>query len=158
VRLKLACEVHSSRRIRLAGRTRGGLSPSTMLVMTYEEFISRVAESVGVSEDEAVKLTRAVLKTLAERITGGEARDLAEQLPVQLQTPLLPAREEAEGFSIEEFIRRTEERAGVDWNTAEIAVDAVLATLRDAVDPTEFDHVLSQLPEPLKRLGTPKIT
>jgi uncharacterized protein (DUF2267 family) len=126
--------------------------------MTYEEFISRVAESVGVSEDEAHQLTRAALKTLAERITGGEARDLAEQLPVQLQTPLLPAREEAEGFTFEEFVQRTADRAGVDWNTAEMAVDAVMATLRDAVAPGEFDHVLSQLPEPFKRLGRPKIS
>jgi uncharacterized protein (DUF2267 family) len=122
--------------------------------MRYEEFIARVAENVGVSNDEAEKLTRAVLATLAERITGGEARDLAAQLPLPLQNPLLPAREEAEAFSFEEFVRRTAERAGTDPGVAEMAVDAVMATLRDAVTPGEFDDVLAQLPEDFKRLGT----
>jgi uncharacterized protein (DUF2267 family) len=122
----------------------------------YDEFIARVAENVGVSSAEAEKLTRATLETLAERISGGEARDLAAQLPLPLQNPLLPASEEAEGFSFKEFVRRTAERAATDVGVAEIAVDAVLATLRDAVTPGEFDDVLSQLPQDFKRLGAPR--
>jgi uncharacterized protein (DUF2267 family) len=124
--------------------------------MKYEEFISRVAESTGVAQAEAEALTRAALATLAERITGGEARDLAAQLPIPLQNPLLPAREEAEAFTFTEFARRTAERAGVDPAKAELGVDAVMATLRDAVTSGEFDDVLSQLPEDFKRLGTPR--
>jgi uncharacterized protein (DUF2267 family) len=125
--------------------------------MKYDEFIARVAENVGVSSAEAEKLTSATLETLAERISGGEARDLAAQLPLPLQDALLPASEEAEGFSFKEFVRRTAERAGMDAGVAEIAVDAVLVTLRDAVTPGEFDDVLSQLPQDFKRLGTPRI-
>jgi uncharacterized protein (DUF2267 family) len=121
----------------------------------YDEFIARVAENVGVSTAEAEQLTWATLATLAERISGGEARDLAAQLPKRLQDPLLPAYEEAEGFSFTEFVRRTAERAGTDAEVAEVAVDAVLATLRDAVTPGEFDDVLSQLPQDFKRLGAP---
>lgn len=124
--------------------------------MKYDEFVARVAQNVGVSRDEADKLTWATLATLAERITGGEARDLAAQLPLPLQNALLGAKEEAEGFSFEEFVRRTAERAGTDAGIAEMAVDAVLATLRDAVTPGEFDHVLSQLPQDFKRLGAPR--
>jgi uncharacterized protein (DUF2267 family) len=125
--------------------------------MKYDEFIARVAENVGVSSAEAEKLTSATLETLAERISGGEARDLAAQLPLPLQDALLPASEEAEGFSFKEFVRRTAERAGMDAGVAEIAVDAVLVTLRDAVTPGEFDDVLSQLPQDFKRLGVPRI-
>jgi uncharacterized protein (DUF2267 family) len=125
--------------------------------MKYDEFIARVAENVGVSSAEAEKLTSATLETLAERITGGEARDLAAQLPLPLQNTLLPASEEAEGFSFNEFVRRTAERAGMDAGVAEIAVDAVLVTLRDAVTPGEFDDVLSQLPQDFKRLGAPRM-
>ena len=125
--------------------------------MKYDEFIARVAENVGVSSAEAEKLTSAALETLAERITGGEARDLAAQLPMPLQDALLPASEEAEGFSFKEFVRRTAERAGMDASVAEIAVDAVLVTLRDAVTPGEFDDVLSQLPQDFKRLGAPRM-
>jgi uncharacterized protein (DUF2267 family) len=124
--------------------------------MKYEEFISRVAESTGVSLTDADALTHAALGTLAERITGGEARDLAAQLPIPLQNPLPPAREEAEAFTFKDFVRRTAERAGADPATAELGVDAVMATLRDAVTPGEFDDVLSQLPEDFKRLGAPR--
>jgi uncharacterized protein (DUF2267 family) len=125
--------------------------------MKYDEFIARVAENVGVSSAEAEKLTSATLETLAERISGGEARDLAAQLPMPLQDALLPASEEAEGFSFKEFVRRTAERAGMDAEVTDIAVDAVLVTLRDAVTPGEFDDVLSQLPQDFKRLGAPRI-
>jgi uncharacterized protein (DUF2267 family) len=124
--------------------------------VNYDEFIGRVAQNVGVSDAEADKLTWATLATLAERISGGEARDLAAQLPLPLQNALLPASEEAEGFSFEEFVRRTAERAGTDPLVAETAVDAVLAILRDAVTPGEFDDVLSQLPQDFKRLGAPR--
>jgi uncharacterized protein (DUF2267 family) len=122
--------------------------------MKYDEFISRVASGVGVSQSEAEKLTRAVLTTLSERITGGEARDLADQLPVPLQTPLLPADERAEAFDFVEFVRRVADRSGSDINTAEMAVDVVFDTLRDAVTPGEFNDVLSQLPDDFKRVGT----
>ncbi|MCW2664223.1 MAG: hypothetical protein JWP83_5375 [Mycobacterium sp.] len=121
--------------------------------MKYEEFISRVAQNAELSEEDAARLTRATLATLAERITGGEAQDLAAQLPAPLQTALISAHENAEAFSFEEFVKRTAERAGTDPDVAEVAIDAVLATLRDAVTPGEFDDVLSQLPADFHRLG-----
>jgi uncharacterized protein (DUF2267 family) len=120
--------------------------------MKHEEFIARVAENVGVSHDEAENLARAALTTLAERITGGEARDLAAQLPVPFGNPLMAAKEQAESFNFEEFVRRTAERAGAEHEVAETAVVAVMATLRDAVTPGEFDDLLSQLPQDFKRL------
>jgi uncharacterized protein (DUF2267 family) len=123
----------------------------------YDDFINRVAENVDVSRAMADMLSRTVLATLGERISGGEARDLAAYLPIPLQNPLLPVREEAEAFSAEEFIRRVEEGARVDRDTAVMAIDAVLATVRDAVDPDEFDDVISQLPADFKHLVPPKV-
>lgn len=122
--------------------------------MKYEEFIARVAKYADLSEEDAEKLTRATLATLAERITGGEAQDLAAQLPGPLKTALTGAPENAEAFSFEEFVERTAERAGTDVDVAEVAVIAVFATLRDAVTPGEFDDVLSQLPSDFPRVGT----
>jgi uncharacterized protein (DUF2267 family) len=123
--------------------------------MKYDEFISRVASGVGVDRSQAEALSRAVLTTLGERITGGEARDLAAQLPIPLQNPLLPAREEAEAFDFIEFVRRVANRSRTDFSTAEMAVDVVFDTLRDAVTPGEFDDVLGQLPDDFKRVGSP---
>jgi uncharacterized protein (DUF2267 family) len=122
--------------------------------MKYEEFIARVATNAELSEEEAATLTDATLATLAERITGGEAQDLAAQLPAPMQSALTSAQENAESFSFEEFVERTAEAAGTDTDTAERAVDAVFATLREAVTPGEFDDVLSQLPADFHRLGT----
>jgi uncharacterized protein (DUF2267 family) len=121
--------------------------------MKYEEFIAHVARNAELSQEDAATLTGATLATLAERITGGEAQDLAAQLPAPLQTALISAHENAEAFSFKEFVERTAERAGTDTDVAEVAVAAVLATLRDAVTPGEFDDVLSQLPADFHRLG-----
>jgi uncharacterized protein (DUF2267 family) len=121
--------------------------------MKYEEFIAHVAQNAELSEEDAATLTRATLATLAERISGGEAQDLAAQLPAALQTALISAHENAEAFSFKEFVDRTAERAGTDTDVAEVAIAAVLATLRDAVTPGEFDDVLSQLPADFHRLG-----
>jgi uncharacterized protein (DUF2267 family) len=115
--------------------------------MNHEQFVSSVAERAGVDPEHAEELTRAALATLAERITGGEARDLAAQLPVPLQNPLLSADEEAEAFSLDEFIRRTAQRVGTDRDTADIGVAAVMTTLRESVSSGEFDDVMSQLPQ-----------
>lgn len=122
--------------------------------MKYEEFIARVAENGALSEEDAAILTRATLTTLAERISGGEAEDLAAQLPGPLKSALTSPHENAEPFTFEEFVERTAERAGADVDVAELAVVAVFDTLRDAVTPGEFDDVLSQLPADFHRLGT----
>jgi uncharacterized protein (DUF2267 family) len=113
--------------------------------MEYEEFIANVAQNADLSKEEAARLTRATLATLAERITGGEAQDLAAQLPDPLKTALNSAHENAEAFSVQEFV--------TDPDEAEVAIAAVLASLRDAVTPGEFDDVLSQLPADFHRLA-----
>jgi uncharacterized protein (DUF2267 family) len=111
----------------------------------YEEFIDAVADRTALPRDEAETLTRATLRVLAERLSGGEADDLRAQLPKQLQVDLLSPREEAEAFDAEEFARRVSQRSGLDEADAGAGVLAVLATIRDAVSPGEFQDVLSQL-------------
>ncbi|MBQ0906733.1 DUF2267 domain-containing protein [Micromonospora sp. U21] len=117
--------------------------------MNYPELIGAVARRAGVPFEQAPTITRAALKTLAERISGGEARQLAEQLPDQLEDDLRkpPWDEFAESFSLEEFTRRVSERAGVDTPVARAATRTVLTTLREAVTTREFDDMVSQLPK-----------
>ena len=113
--------------------------------MRFEEFIREVADRTGLSREEAESLVRATLRTLAERLSGGEAEDLRAQLPRQLQADLIPPQEEARGFDVEEFVRRVAARSGLDETDAGAGVDAVLSVIRDAVTPGEFDDVLAQL-------------
>ncbi|MDT5170330.1 MAG: hypothetical protein QOD02_3665 [Mycobacterium sp.] len=121
--------------------------------MQYDQLIALVAERAGLFKGDAIDLTRATLATLADRIDGGAVRDLAAQLPGPLQDALLPTTEEAEAFSFEEFINRVAERTRRKSIVSESAVAAVMATLRDAVTPGEFDDILSQLPKDFQRLG-----
>jgi uncharacterized protein (DUF2267 family) len=125
--------------------------------MKYDEFIDAVAQRAAVTAGQAEVLTRATLSTLAERISGGEARDLASQLPKALQDPLSTGEELAESFELEEFVRRVSERAGVDPAQALEGIRAVLSTVRDAVTGGEFDDVMSQLPKEFTALVEPTV-
>jgi uncharacterized protein (DUF2267 family) len=118
----------------------------------YETFTRTTAQRAGMPEDKAEQVERATLRTLADRITGGEAQDLASQLPARLKDALRPAHEEAEPFDLDEFIRRVAERGDVSPDEARTATADVLTTVRDAVTPGEFDDVLSQLPKEFREL------
>ncbi len=115
--------------------------------MDYDQFIEAVAQRAQVSRDEAEALARATLMTLSERINGGQARDLAEQLPDRIRGWLLPTDENAERFDPLEFLRRISAHAEVDTDRAEQGTRAVLATLRDAVTHKEFSDMFCQLPK-----------
>jgi uncharacterized protein (DUF2267 family) len=118
----------------------------------YDELIEKVSERAGVPPDQAKVLTTATLQTLAERITGGEARDLAAQLPKAMQEPLRKTGEAAEAFSLDEFIRRVAERAGLQVTEARDGVRPVFTTSREAVSGGEFRDVLAQLPKEYREL------
>jgi uncharacterized protein (DUF2267 family) len=121
-------------------------------IVQYDEFIKSVAEGAGISREDAERLTAATLQTLAERITGGEAEDLAAQLPQELKPYLTGVAEEAERFEVDTFIARVAERAGIDTDQALAHVGAVFATLREAVTAGELDDIAAQLPDGLRDL------
>jgi uncharacterized protein (DUF2267 family) len=133
----------------------GHLRPRGDAQVKYDEFIEAVSQRANIPPDEAVVLTRATLETLSERISGGEARDLAAQLPRALQAALLPTKDKAEQFRVEEFIRRVSERAVLDTPMAWEGSRAVMTTLRDAVTLGEFDDTMAQLPKDFRELLTP---
>jgi uncharacterized protein (DUF2267 family) len=126
--------------------------------LQYSEFLRRVEEqiaadrSVSDARRAAENATTATLETLNERISGGEARDLAAQLPQEIQPALRPKAEEAEGFSLEEFYRRVAEREGVDIETARIDASTVMGVLSEAVTSGELDDVMAQLSEDFNTL------
>ncbi|GAB3937642.1 hypothetical protein GCM10027614_16210 [Micromonospora vulcania] len=83
--------------------------------MNYDTFIDQVAQRTRTPSEQAVELTRAVLETFAERLTGGEVLDLAAQLPRPLQLVLKPhpGIEQADRFGAAEFVARVALRADV---------------------------------------------
>ena len=115
--------------------------------MAELEFVAKVAERAGVPAETAQCLTEATLRTLAERISGGEAADLARHLPPDLQPHLTGAPEPAERFTPDEFVRRVAERAGTDEDHATKGIRAVFDTLREVAPGKELDEVTTQLPK-----------
>lgn len=116
--------------------------------MRYDEFLARVRER-GEYEDqkEAAQITTAVLQVLAHRITPGEVRNLAAQLPSPLDRDLGTGGERrAESYGIGEFYRRVADRTGGRPRTAQWDSSAVLSTLAGAVSGGELNQIISQLP------------
>lgn len=114
--------------------------------MDNNEFVDSVAKRSGTPPERAEALTRATLRTLAERIDGGEARDLAAQLPEQLRAYVFAPSETGHRFGLDIFVQRISARAGVDEALARAGMRAVFDTLRESVTPGEYDDVISQLP------------
>jgi uncharacterized protein (DUF2267 family) len=100
----------------------------------------------GLSREQAERAISATLATLAERITGGEARDLAEQLPDPLGRALSDG-EPAEPFDADEFVRRVAQREGVSEDEAFRHARAVFAALGRVIDRAEITDMAAQLPK-----------
>jgi uncharacterized protein (DUF2267 family) len=112
--------------------------------MDYEQFIGTVQHAADLSWNEAEAATRATLEALGERISPGEARDLADRLPEELGG-WVHTDTEAEGFDVDEFVRRVAEREGVDAAAAERHVRAVFLALWRATGARELADVASEL-------------
>src|SRR3954453_14977848 len=122
--------------------------------MQYGEFMKDVRERAGIDEDRAEKAVRATLNTLDQRRAGGEPHDLASQLPEELkQTVELTTGEGAGiGWDADEFVAKVAAREGCSPKQAREHVRAILAALRDAVTPREFDDLTSQLDRSYREL------
>jgi uncharacterized protein (DUF2267 family) len=122
------------------------------MALDYAAFLDTVAEAARVGHDEAERATRATLRTIGERITRGEADDLAAQLPPEAAPYLESTERGAERFDLDEFLRRVAERAGVDPESAEPLASAVFLALGRALTPKEMDDLAAQLPRDIRRL------
>jgi uncharacterized protein (DUF2267 family) len=111
------------------------------------DVISEVERVAGLPDPEAERAVRATLETLAERLTGGQARDIAPFVPPELQPVLTSAPEPAEPLSLGEFLRRVAEREGVGKSTASDHVRAVFAALGRVVPSRELRDMAAQLPK-----------
>lgn len=114
--------------------------------MRYEEFVGQVQNRARLaSEGEAVTAIRATLETLGERLFGGEAHNIAAQLPREIGH-YLEEPTTNESFDLDEFFRRVSFREGVELPEAVFHARVVIEVLKEAVSPGVIDKALDQLP------------
>jgi uncharacterized protein (DUF2267 family) len=115
--------------------------------MKYNEFIGNVQNRARLgTQGEAVRATRATLEVLGERLFGGEAKDLAAQLPEEIGV-YLKQDGESDAFGLSKFYELVSDREGVDLPEAVHHARSVISVVKEAVTAGELDDVRGQLPQ-----------
>lgn len=117
--------------------------------MEYQEIIDATARSAGgLGGEAAERAVQATLRTMAERLPGGEARRIQRELPAELK-PLVDKEETATAaaFGIDEFLRKVAEREGTDIETALRYARGVFSALGDALSSEALTHLEASLPQ-----------
>jgi uncharacterized protein (DUF2267 family) len=122
------------------------MTASTLPSPELERFITTVQRKAGLSRPDAERATRATLETLGERLSAGEARDLAAELPPEL-APWLASDSNAQPFQVDEFVRRVAAREQVEPDDAERHARAVFEALGRTVSEDEVADMAAELPK-----------
>lgn len=114
--------------------------------MTHDEFLTKVRERGQYTDRaEAERVTGVVLGLLGSRLTEGEAKDLASQLPAEMKGLVLSGPEAPGAVGVEDFVALAAEKLETSNETARWDASAVLTTLAESVSGGQLNQVLSQL-------------
>lgn len=118
----------------------------------YDQYIKSVRDRARFASDiNAVKAIRAVLEVLGQRITLGQADNMAAALPVDFRSALRQS-PLAQPLGLDEFLAQIADKDGVDPATAEEHARAVLSVLADNAPKDEVADMLEQLPKGMRDL------
>lgn len=116
--------------------------------MTHDEFVGQVQARAHLPSGGAAEAAiRATLETLAERLEGGAAGNLAAQLPAEIGRHLT-GDATFQRLSIDEFFRRVHQREGegIDLPDSVFHARVVIEVLEEAVSKGAVDKIRVQLP------------
>ncbi len=120
--------------------------------MNYNDYIQFVKERAGFkSDDAAKKAIHAVLEALGQRITIGQAEDVAAALPSELR-PYLMQTPAAEPFDLNVFLEKIGAKEGVNTAAAGEHARAVLSVLAEWIPRAELRDTLAQIPNDMRSL------
>lgn len=121
---------------------------------SMDQFAEQVREATDLtSSDEASRVARATLTTLAEAISAGEVDKLTLGLPPELQHELSQRSGQARSLDKQGFLDRVGgEIATADFDATEQQVRAVLSTLHGWAPHGEIDDTIDQLPQAIADL------
>lgn len=124
--------------------------------MQEREFYALVQEAGHLDTvDRAQVASEAVFETLAETLTGGEAEDVAAQLPDDLAGVIRDADHDGAGYDRGEFVERIGERlrdTDIEPDDAERYADAVTDAITVALTEGELQDLKAQLGDGLHPL------
>jgi uncharacterized protein (DUF2267 family)/predicted transcriptional regulator len=127
---------------------------------TLAHFKARLQEDLGLSDPERALLAFEVMASLLiRRVTPGEAKDFASQLPSVLREKLLdlPAGPDVD-ITLESIEAEMAQRLELDRRSAATLVRQVADCLSDVMDVHEVRHLVQQLPREMKSIFPPQLT
>ena len=123
--------------------------------MQYHEFVGQVQDRARLgSEGEAMQAIRATLSALGTRLHGGEANDIAAQLPDGIAHFLTRA-ERNEPLTMRAFYEQVQEAEQVDFPEAVFHARVVMQVLEEAISGGEMQDIRAQLPAEYEDLFEP---
>jgi uncharacterized protein (DUF2267 family) len=126
---------------------------------TALEWVDTVAEHLGTEDrDHAYRVLRAWLRIVRDRLTVDGAAHAAAQLPLLLRGLFydgwMPSHVPVK-YDADQFLLTLAQDARISLDEARRAAPAVTAALVRRCSPGQIDHVLAQLPAPLRQLLAP---
>ncbi|MEV8098239.1 DUF2267 domain-containing protein [Kitasatospora sp. NPDC085879] len=128
--------------------------------MEHEEFRRLVREAGGYEDDGTDEAVTTVLGLLGELLGTGSAEALADQLPEELGDLVLTDSDGEEAhWTTEGFLGRLAEARDTTADEAVVDASAVLRAVAEAVDDSELDALVTELPAGFADLlGHPELT
>ncbi|QLD89585.1 DUF2267 domain-containing protein [Natronomonas salina] len=117
--------------------------------MNFDEFTGTVQHRLELpGTGETVRVIRATLMTLGERIPEGNAEDLAASLPMEIKWYLTGAVDEhGQRFNWQEFVARVAERENADPVDAAYHARIVIDLVYEQAPGSDFQQLRDMLPE-----------
>jgi uncharacterized protein (DUF2267 family) len=117
--------------------------------MNFDEFTGEVQHRLELADTgQSVRAIRATLLPLGQRLSAGNAEDLAASLPIEIQWYLAGAvHEHGQHFDWAEYVERVSEIEGSDPADAAHHARVIVDLVESAVPASDFQQLRDSLPE-----------
>lgn len=113
--------------------------------MTYRELIKRMQHYSGFSDSESQNALVLFVRKLASRLTFGERKDFASQLPFELQDVAMTD-EVSNAKTAQSFIDEFRQEDGIDEKRAKKQIFTAWRVIKEAISDGEIKDIRAQLP------------
>jgi uncharacterized protein (DUF2267 family) len=114
--------------------------------MGFRELINKVQLNSGFSDAESKQALELTVEGLAERLTEGERKDFASQLPQELQAIALSAPTAVADHYDKDLLKEFMEREDIEEDRAKKQIVSAWQALKEAISEGEINDIRAQLP------------